>query len=1357
MHLLTPKQAHTCKVAQLQAAQAAAVRADSAGQGAIDSGAGREHQQQQQDQEGQQQQQQQPQQQQAAVVEQLRCSNPNCRAAHQEVQPRNRHPVTKAYVCNACACYARKHRGRMAPRWLILRRLRRRNEGEEGKQCTNCGLVNSYQWRRHPQSQELLCSACGAYLASHGGAMRPRALWRRREDIQLERAGRACRHCGLLPAQGRARHPYLHPRTLDRLCGRRYSFGKRHNGRMRPLQQGPGPQQTQQQQQQQPVVREQHAAQLEQQQQQAAQQQEQQQVQQQEQPAPGLGAPHQGGLVAALQALAAEQAGSEDDMLEFEFDDSVLPSTQPAGSEHGLQQQQPPADGPTAAALRHRRRQPGSPSGGTTCCLPSDFEEEEEDAGMLTVHSGSGGSGSSSSSSEGEADEEEANEADWLQAVSEAEGHAEGSGAGVAGGDSSVHAQCAPAPRRRALRGGSRRRLSLEQRERLYSHWELPAGAAAWGDAAGGAGGGAADGATEGAVNAAAPQQRPSRHGGGQADDEGSVEQGASGAEEGTAWEGPLGGERWELPEVPQRRRRAQAAGQRKRRRQQSNAMDSEADESGAEEGSEAGAHAAVAALPPLPTQQLAQANGGDPGSPSGSPSSSPSSSSGGEIAGEGSLEEEEDDSAQAEQHRREREAERQRLEEEKRQKQQLQDEEERQAREQHQRMEALRRQKREQLVQQRRQREQEQRLQQLEREREEARLAEERERERERRQQQQQQARERPEQQEHDPQLQGQRARQAALQLQHQDEQGEQGQQEPQGELLVPLRVLRYDRPPCKSDGLPAEEWVLTSAELYVSGLPDGVIGGQLRSLMQRLRGVEGKSGCRRLAAAACRESLVVEVEIKSGGYGRPGDYGFVTLTSAKQAALVVRAMHGLETARDRRLVLQPNRSSVERIRAQYPRQVEQAEAALAEAEAAWPAQRAALSPSHYQHLSRIRQAISKELQRLQQQALQEAAQEEVPEEDPGSPEPDYSPAMDAGRGDRGLDEEEEAEEEGEEEEAWEAVWRRAHASPAWMQSTPGEAGEPPLAPLLMRFFARRPSGDAPAEEWQLVSPRLWMAGLPYGYRESELIDLLTEHGGTVLYASLGSGDRGDTAVVTLSSARQASDVAHKLQGVVLTGSSHRLFIRPFHDHVDRICSSQPTEAAAAYDRLEVTAEEWEKKRRRRRKQGRTGYPTPKRRAALRYYAALEEADDHRSEAPAEKVEAARGGGGHRLARAAADAGRGGAGASSAEQDKALVEVPSLWGTVPVSRKLEVEGIWRPHGMTDAEVGQELARLLRATAVLELTGTHEKLSAKVAYDTAADAAAVYQQRPWPRFNDVELILMPDFIDVFKLRLDHCR
>lgn len=84
------------------------------------------------------------------------------------------------------------------------------------------------------------------------------------------------------------------------------------------------------------------------------------------------------------------------------------------------------------------------------------------------------------------------------------------------------------------------------------------------------------------------------------------------------------------------------------------------------------------------------------------------------------------------------------------------------------------------------------------------------------------------------------------------------------------------------------------------------------------------------------------------------------------------------------------------------------------------------------------------------------------------------------------------------EEEEEWEAVWRRAHAAPAWLDPAEGEQGEPPLAPLLMRHFGGRRRGAAPFEQWQLVSPRLYITGLPHGFRESELIDLLTQHGGT-------------------------------------------------------------------------------------------------------------------------------------------------------------------------------------------------------------------------------------------------------------------
>lgn len=164
------------------------------------------------------------------------------------------------------------------------------------------------------------------------------------------------------------------------------------------------------------------------------------------------------------------------------------------------------------------------------------------------------------------------------------------------------------------------------------------------------------------------------------------------------------------------------------------------------------------------------------------------------------------------------------------------------------------------------------------------------------------------------------------------------------------------------------------------------------------------------------------------------------------------------------------------------------------------------------------------------------------------------------------------------------------------------------------------------------------------------------------MLYASLRDGDRGDTAVVTLFSAREASAVAHRLQGMVvrprlpgvvsvgadaahqlactcvprplrpqgaklvaagpavdvpltahpcalprpplqLPHSSHRLFIRPFHDHVIKLCLFQPAEAAHALKRLKAAAAKWEKTRRRRLKAQKSGYPTPKRKAAVKKY----------------------------------------------------------------------------------------------------------------------------------------------------------
>lgn len=69
------------------------------------------------------------------------------------------------------------------------------------------------------------------------------------------------------------------------------------------------------------------------------------------------------------------------------------------------------------------------------------------------------------------------------------------------------------------------------------------------------------------------------------------------------------------------------------------------------------------------------------------------------------------------------------------------------------------------------------------------------------------------------------------------------------------------------------------------------------------------------------------------------------------------------------------------------------------------------------------------------------------------------------------------------------------------------------------------------------------------------------------------------------------------------LPGSRHRLFIRPFHDHVDDICATRPDEAALAFARLLAASEQWEKSRRRRWKQRRTGYPTPTHKAFIQEY----------------------------------------------------------------------------------------------------------------------------------------------------------
>lgn len=41
------------------------------------------------------------------------------------------------------------------------------NQDGSFKQCTNCKIAETPSWRRHPQTQELLCNACGLYLRLH--------------------------------------------------------------------------------------------------------------------------------------------------------------------------------------------------------------------------------------------------------------------------------------------------------------------------------------------------------------------------------------------------------------------------------------------------------------------------------------------------------------------------------------------------------------------------------------------------------------------------------------------------------------------------------------------------------------------------------------------------------------------------------------------------------------------------------------------------------------------------------------------------------------------------------------------------------------------------------------------------------------------------------------------------------------------------------------------------------------------------------------------------------------------------------------------------------------------------------------
>jgi hypothetical protein len=67
-----------------------------------------------------------------------------------------RDPETQATLCSACGQY-KKMNGRDRPV-----RLRNRAGADEARQCSHCGATDTSNWRRHPLTREYLCNACGA-------------------------------------------------------------------------------------------------------------------------------------------------------------------------------------------------------------------------------------------------------------------------------------------------------------------------------------------------------------------------------------------------------------------------------------------------------------------------------------------------------------------------------------------------------------------------------------------------------------------------------------------------------------------------------------------------------------------------------------------------------------------------------------------------------------------------------------------------------------------------------------------------------------------------------------------------------------------------------------------------------------------------------------------------------------------------------------------------------------------------------------------------------------------------------------------------------------------------------------------
>lgn len=81
-----------------------------------------------------------------------------------------RDPDTQAVLCSACGQF-KKINGTDRP---VKLRQRSGLSDEAARVCTNCGVTETSNWRRHPQTRDMLCNACGNYLKLHGD-MRPLA------------------------------------------------------------------------------------------------------------------------------------------------------------------------------------------------------------------------------------------------------------------------------------------------------------------------------------------------------------------------------------------------------------------------------------------------------------------------------------------------------------------------------------------------------------------------------------------------------------------------------------------------------------------------------------------------------------------------------------------------------------------------------------------------------------------------------------------------------------------------------------------------------------------------------------------------------------------------------------------------------------------------------------------------------------------------------------------------------------------------------------------------------------------------------------------------------------------------------